>query len=525
MTTYVHRLPSGTSGEPAQPRARWLALAVLCVTLLMVTLDVTVLNVALPTIVRDLNATTTQLQWIVDAYVIVFAGLLLSVGSLADRIGRKKVFLAGLAVFAAGSAWAAYSGSVGMLIAARAGMGLGGALMMPSTLSLITSIFTETAERQRAIGLWAATTGVGAALGPIVGGLLLAKFWWGSVFLINVPIAVLGLIFAIPLIPDSRKPNAKTPDVPGVVLSIAGFGLLLWSLIEAPVRGWSSALVLAALAGGIAVLAVFALWEQRSAHPMLDMRFFRNRALSGAVSSVGLATLGLYGALFVLTQWLQFSLGYSALKAGLCVLPAAGAIAVVAPLSSIGMRLAGIRSTIAAGLLIDFGGFLQISMAGTASGYADILLGIILLGVGTGLVIPAATEAVMGSLPSGDLGVGSAINGTFLQVGGALGVAVIGSLLTTRYTGDIVAKVAPYHSLVPPAAMDAIKGSLGGALEVAAQAAKTNPAYAAMARALTQAAKAAFVSGMDLGLLTGAFVVLAGAIIALVVLPRARRHG
>jgi EmrB/QacA subfamily drug resistance transporter len=525
MTTSVHRTPAGTSGQPAAPRARWAALAVLCVTLLMVTLDVTVLNVALPTIVRDLNATTTELQWIVDAYVIVFAGLLLSVGSLADRIGRKKVFLAGLAFFAAGSAWAAYSGTVGMLIAARAGMGVGGALMMPSTLSLITSIFTDTTERQRAIGLWAATTGVGAALGPIVGGLLLAKFWWGSVFLINVPIAVIGFACALPLIPDSKNPAAKPPDLPGIGLSVAGFGLLLWSLIEAPVRGWTSARVLAALAGGIAVLALFVVWERRSTHPMLDLRFFRSRQLSGAVSSVGLATFGLYGALFVLTQWLQFGLGYSALKAGLCVLPAAGAIAVIAPLSSVSMRLAGIRYTIAAGLLIDFGGFLQISMAGTASGYADILLGLILLGVGTGLVIPAATESVMGSLPSGDLGVGSAINGTFLQVGGALGVAVIGSLLTTRYTGDIVAKMAAYHGLVPPAAMNAIKGSLGGALQVAAQAAKANPAYAPMARALTQAAKEAFVSGMDLGLLTGAFVVLAGMIVALVVMPRTRRRG
>jgi len=511
MTTFAHRAPTGASGRPAEPASRWLALAVLCVTLLMVTLDVTVLNVALPTIVRDLNATTTDLQWIVDAYVIVFAGLLLSVGSLADRIGRKKVFLAGLALFAAGSAWAAYSGSVGMLIAARAGMGVGGAFMMPSTLSLITSIFTDPVERQRAIGLWAATTGLGAALGPIVGGLLLTRFWWGSVFLINVPIAVVGFGCAIPLIPDSRKPDAKAPDIAGVVLSIAGFGLLLWSLIEAPVRGWTSVRVLAAGIGGLAVLALFAVWEQRSAHPMLDMRFFRKRELSGAVCSVGLATFGLYGALFVMTQWLQFSLGYSALRAGLCVLPAAGAIAIVAPFSTVGMRKAGIKYTIAAGLLIDFGGFLQISTATAASGYASVVPGLLLLGVGTGLVIPAATESVMGSLPSGDLGVGSATNGTFLQVGGALGVAVIGSLLTTRYTNDIVSTLARYH--VPAAYLGTIKGSLSGALEVAAR------AGGSLGTALADYARQAFVSGMDLGLLTGAFVVLGGCLVALIVLP------
>jgi len=511
MTTYVHHAPAGPTGRPGAPPSRWFALAVLCVTLLMVTLDVTVLNVALPTIVRDLGATTTELQWIVDAYVIVFAGLLLSVGSLADRIGRKKVFLIGLVLFAAGSVWAAYSGSVGMLIAARAGMGVGGAFMMPSTLSLITSIFTDTTERQRAIGLWAATTGVGAALGPIVGGLLLSRFWWGSVFLINAPIAVLGFAFAIPLIPDSRNPDAKPLDPVGVVLSIAGFGLLLWSLIEAPVRGWTSVRVLTAGVGGLAVLALFVVWELRSAHPMLNMRFFRKRELSGAIASVGLATFGLYGALFLLTQWLQFSLGYSALKAGVCVLPAAGAIAIVAPLSTLGMRLAGIKYTIAAGLLIDFAGFFQISGATAASGYGSVVFGIVLLGVGTGLVIPAATESVMGSLPAGDLGVGSAINGTFLQVGGALGVAVIGSLLTTRYTDDITATLAPYH--VPAAALNAIKGSLGGALEVAARAGGT------LGAELANVAREAFVSGMDLGLRVGAFVVLGGCLVALIALP------
>jgi len=514
MTTRIHEIPAAPAQRPASLPARWLALAVLCVTLLMVTLDATVLNVALPTLVRDLNATTTELQWIVDAYVIVFAGLLLSVGSLADRIGRKKVFLAGLGAFAAGSTWAAFSGSVGMLIAARASMGIGGALMMPSTLSLITNIFTDPAERQRAIGLWAGTTGVGVALGPIVGGLLLTHFWWGSVFLINVPIAALGFACAIPLIPDSRNPAVKPPDLVGAGLSVIALGLVLWALIEAPVRGWASARVFAAGIGGLAVLAIFVLWERRSAHPMLNLRLFRKRELSGAVSSVALATFGLYGALFVLTQFLQFSLGFSALKAGICVLPAAGAIAVIAPLSTLAMRLAGIRYTVAAGLAIIAGGFWQISGATVASGYGGILVGLVLLGIGAGLVIPAATESVMGSLPSGDTGVGAAINGTFLQVGGALGVAVIGSLLTTRYQDRMTAALTPYH--VPAAIMSTVRGSLGGALEVAAR------AGGVLGAELGHLAREAFVDGMDLGLFAGAFVALGGCLIALLVLPRTR---
>jgi len=238
---------------PAAPARRWLALAVLCVTLLMVTLDTTVLNVALPTLVRDLNATTTELQWIVDAYVLVFAGLLLVAGSVADRIGRKRVFCAGLLAFGAGSAWAAFSGSTGMLIAARASMGIGGAVMMPSTLSLITSVFTDPAQRQRAIGLWAGTSGLGIALGPIVGGALLARFWWGPVFLINVPIALAGFALAVALVPESRSPAPRRPDYAGAAASIAGLGLLLWSLIEAPTRGWTSPRVLAAGTGGLEV--------------------------------------------------------------------------------------------------------------------------------------------------------------------------------------------------------------------------------------------------------------------------------
>jgi EmrB/QacA subfamily drug resistance transporter len=494
---------------------RWAALAVLCVSLLVVTLDNTVLNVVLPTLVRRMRATDTELQWIVDAYVLVFAGLLLVAGSLADRIGRKRTFLAGLVAFAAGSTWAAFSGSVDMLVAARASMGVGGALIMPSTLSIITNTFTDRRERQRALGIWSATSGLGIALGPIVGGALLEHFWWGSVFLINVPIAAVGFICAVPLVRDSKNPAAKRPDLAGSLLSIAGLGLLLWAIIEAPVHGWTSAVVLAAGAGGLAVLIGFASWEARSAHPMLNLHFFRNRAFTGSVSSVGLIMFGMAGALFVLTQFLQFDLGYDPLEAGVRVLPAAGAIAVVAPMSTLALRLLGTKATIVVGLLCVSAGLWQVSTATVSTTYAGMLPGMILIGVGAGLVIPSATGSVMGSLPEEHTGVGAATNGTFLQVGGALGVAVIGSLLSTRYDNRLSDAIAPYP--VPPGVRDTILGSLGGALEVAQR------LGGATGAALAHEARVAFVSGMDLGMATAAVVGLAGAVLALVAFPAARR--
>ena len=515
MTTISRAAAAETGSGPAPtPARRWLALAVLCISLLIVNIDNTVLNVVLPTLVRELNATSTQLQWIVDAYVIVFAGLLLVAGSVADRVGRKRTFLAGLVLFAAGSSWAAFSGSVGMLIAARASMGIGGALIMPSTLSIITTMFADRAERQRAIGFWAGTSGLGIALGPIIGGLLLAHFWWGSVFLINVPIALAGLALAISLVPDSKNPAAPRPDVTGALLSVAGLGLLLWSIIEAPARGWSSGLVIVTGVGGLVVLGGFAAWEATISHPMLNLRFFRHREFSAAIASVGLATLGLFGALFVLTQFLQFDLGYTPLQAGVRVLPAAGAIALVAPLSAMLQRRIGTKLTAAAGLLIIGAGLWQISMATTSSTYLDTVAGMVMLGMGAGLAIPATTASVMGSVPTEHTGIGSATNGAFLQLGGALGVAIIGSLLSTRYQGRMTSALAPYH--VPVAAMHTILGSVGGALEVASR------VGGVLGPELSQTARAAFISGMDLGLTAAGAVAVAGGVVALATLPGRR---
>ncbi len=506
MRAHVVAAPAPTSGSRA-----WGVLAVLCVSLLIVSLDNTVLNVALPTLVRDLHATDTQLQWIVDAYAIVFAGLLLAVGSLGDRVGRKRVFMAGLVLFAAGSASSAFSSSPAELIAARAFMGVGAAAIMPSTLSILTNVFTEEERRARAIGIWSGTTGLGIAVGPIVGGWLLAHYWWGSVFLINVPIAAAGLLAAAWLVPDSRNPDARRPDPAGALASTVGLALLLWGIIEAPSRSWSSPLVIAAMCGGIAVLAGFVAWERATDHPMLQLQLFRSRRFSVAIASMSLVILALMGALFMLTQYLQFSLGYSALQTGLRIGPIAAVILVVAPSSSLVVRRLGTKLVVAAGMAIVVAGMLMVARTSVHGDYMDDFPGFMLIGFGMGLAFAPATESVMGALPLAETGVGSATNSAAIQVGGALGVGLLGSLLNTRYQGRLAPLLA--HQRMPASVHHLIVGSLGGALGVA------QAVGGPLGSALAGAARAAFVDGLDLALLVGACVIAAGALVALALLP------
>jgi EmrB/QacA subfamily drug resistance transporter len=481
------------------------------VSLLIVSLDNTILNVALPAIVRALHASSTQLQWIVDAYAIVFAGLLLTLGSLGDRIGRKRVFVIGLALFAAGSACSALSGSPDTLIASRAFMGIGGAAIMPCTLSIITNVFAGDEERARAIAIWSGTTGIGVSVGPIVGGWLLAHFWWGSVFLVNVPIAALGLVTSLWLVPESKDPRSRRSDPVGVALSIVGMGMLLWGIIEAPNRGWSSPLIVAALAGAMVVLALFVTWELHSRHPMLDISFFSSRRFSAAIGSMSLVIFSLFGGLFLLTQYLQFSLGYSALRAGLCIGPVALTLLVVAPVSSWLVHLVGTKVVVATGMGAIAVGFGMLSFVSVRGTYTDALPGLLLLGIGTGLALAPSTESVMGSLPRERTGVGSATNGTALQLGGALGVAVLGSLLTARYRGALHPVLV--HQAISRSVLSLINGSLGGALAVA------DRVGGARGVELAQFARHSFVSGMDLAVTAGSAVVGAGALIALAVLP------
>ena len=420
---------------------RWGALVVLCAAALIINLDNTILNVALPTLVRDLHATSSQLQWIVDSYAMVFAGLLLVGGSLADRFGRKRIFLIGLAVFAAGSIGAARSGSVDLLIAFRAVMGAGAALTIPSSLSIINDVFRNPKERAKAIGAWGGTIGLGIAIGPIAGGLLLARFWWGSIFLVNVPIVIAAFVGAVLFVPNSKNPAADRPDPGGAVLSILGLGLL------AVVHHRRSDPGLDLSAGdswpdrpASSCSISFVAWEARSSHPMLKLAFFRDRRFSIAAAAECLGVFGLLGALFLQTQFLQFDLGNSPLQAGLRILPMAATLVVSAVLSPFIARLIGVKFTVAAALAAIAGGLWQISAASSlATTYGDVLPGLLLIGLGAGLLLPTATNSVVGSVPQGDSGMGSATNAVALQVGGALGVAVIGSVASTRYQDHMTA--------------------------------------------------------------------------------------
>ncbi len=507
--------PRAAVPRTGQRTHRWAALLVVCVAALIINVDNTILNVALPTLVRDLHASSSELQWIVDSYAMVFAGLLFVGGSLADRFGRRLFFLIGLSVFAAGSIGAAVSGSVQPLIAFRGVMGAGAALTIPASLSIINDIFRNPTERARAIGTWAGTIGVGIAIGPIAGGLLLSRFWWGSIFLVNVPIVVAGFVGAVMLVPGSRNLNATRPDPAGAMLSIAGLGLLLWAIIEGPTEGWTSAIVVGVGLSSLVVLGCFIAWEVRCRHPMLPLGFFRDRRFSIALVAECLGVLGLMGALFIQTQFLQFDLGFSPLHAGLCILPVAATLVVSAALSPVLARFVGVKVTVGAGLVAIAAGLWQVSAAsGVGVTYEDVVLGLVMIGLGAGLLLPTATNSVVGSVTQGDSGIGSATNTVALQVGGALGVAVIGSLMLTRYQNHLATALLGRH--VPSPAAHTILGSLGGALSVAQSIGGATGAL------LARAARVAFLSGAQVSLAAGAAVAVVGACVVLAALPSRR---
>ena len=491
---------------------RWWVLAVLCLSLLVIGVDNTILNVALPTLVRSLHASDSQLQWVVDAYVLVFASLLLTTGSLSDRFGRRSALALGLFIFGVGSVASAFAGSANVLTATRAFMGLGGALIMPSTLSILTNVFPPE-ERGRAIGIWAGVSGLGVAIGPVVGGGLLEHFWWGSVFLVNIPVVLIGIIGGRLIVPNSKDPAAPRIDIPGAALSIVGLVSLVYGIIEVPNYGWGSTSILAAFAVAVVVLTAFVLWERHTPEPMLKIEFFRNPRFTAASVGVTLIFFALFGSLFFITQELQFVLGYTPLGAGLRLAPVALVMAVSAPTAGRLVEHIGNKAMVFIGMILVAVGLFVLGTATVHSGYGLIISSLMLLGIGIGFAIAPATESIMGSLPPAKAGIGSAMNDTTRQVGGALGVAILGSVFASAYT----AQLGPALVGAPAAVAQAAKQSVGAALGVA------HSLGGAAGEALTAAARSSFVHAMDRALVAGSVIALAGAVVALLWLPNRAR--
>src|SRR5262245_10484634 len=498
-------------------KRRWLILLVLNVSLLVIVVDNSILNVAIPSIVRELGASTSQLQWIVDSYTLVFAGLLLTAGSLGDRFGRLPALQFGLTVFGLGSLLAALSDSSGQLIATRAFMGIGGAFIMPATLSIIANVFPAP-ERGKAIGVWAATAGVAIALGPLIGGFLLEHFYWGSVFLVNLPIVALGLLAGVFLIPDSKDPAAPRLDPVGAIASIVGLSLLLYAVIEAPTNGWTASSTVLAFALGGAVAAFFFWWELHTEEPMLDLRFFKNPRFSAGSGAISAVFFAMFGSIFVLTQYFQFVLGYSALQTGVRLLAWAVPTMIVAPLSAKVVERIGTKLTVAGGLsLVSLGLLLFTGVNEYSAYFPGIMLRMVLMSTGMALTMAPATDSIMGSLPLAKAGVGSAVNDTTRQVGGALGVAVLGSVFTSIY-GSQMADALNGQGL-PAGVVEQAKDSVGAAIQAAA-----TLGGAAGAR-LVSAANSAFIDGFLASLRAGAIVTLIGLVVTLLWLPaQARAH-
>ncbi|MDQ1433729.1 MAG: hypothetical protein QOF59_545 [Actinomycetota bacterium] len=502
-----------TPAVPAPDPRRWAALAVLCLSLIVVTIDTTILNVALPTLVDTLHASSSALQWIVDGYTVVFAGLLLTAGSLGDRFGRRGALSIGLVIFGVASAASALTVNTTQLIGLRALTGVGAALVFPATLSILTNLFPDARERQRAIAVWAGTAGIGIGLGPVAGGLLLRWFYWGSVFWVNLPICLVALVAGRVLVPTSRDPEESRLDGPGALLSIVGLSALVYAIIEGPSLGWTSRAVVAGLVLAAIALASFVAVELHSTHPMLDLHLFTNARFSAASLAVTALYFCLFGTIFFQTQHLQFVLGYDPLGAGLRSLPFAVVLLIVANTTPRLVARIGTRAVITTGLLI-----VAASMAGrvgftTHTTYTGVLITQCLFALGMGLTIAPATASIMGAVSSARAGVGSAINDTTRQVGGALGVAVMGSIGASLYRHSINGSAAAAH--LPRTALD----SVGSTLTAAAQ-------LPAGTRASTvEAARHAFIHGLDISSLVGVFVALIGAAIALRFLPAAMKVG
>ena len=501
--------------EPAVYQRRWKILAVLCASLIIVIVGNTVLNVALPTLARPdgLGASNTELQWMVDAYALVFAGLLFTAGALGDRFGRKGALQAGLVVFAIGSLIGAFAGSSGQVIGGRAIMGIGAAFIMPSTLSILTNVFPGR-ERAKAIAIWAGISGAGAAIGPVTSGLLLEHYWWGSVFLINLPIIAIALVAVWILVPKSKDSTASPLDPVGALLSLVGISALVYAIIEGPNHGWASITSLLWFVGAFSVLALFAWWEWRSRHPMLDLRLFRNRRFSVASGGISLIFFAMFGMFYLLTQYLQFVLGYSPLEAAVRLLPFPALMMIVAPQTPRLVARFGADRVASTGLAFIAVAFLLASQFDADTPYWYLVIVVSILASGMALTMSPMTTQLMSAVPRDRAGIGSAMNDTTRELGGALGVAVLGSIVTSRYTSGLADAVSGL-----PAEVGAIaQGSVGGVRGLVEQGAVT----AETAGRLLSAASDAFVDGLALATLVAAAVAAVAAVIVRVLLPSDR---
>jgi EmrB/QacA subfamily drug resistance transporter len=494
------------------PRRKQILL-VLCLSLLAGVIDNTVLNTALPTLARVMHAGTSSLQWIVDAYTLCFASLLIPAGALGDRYGRRFSLIGGLGVFALGSLAAAFAPNASVLIVDRIVMGFGAAFVMPATLSILNAVFPPR-ERAQAIAAWSAVAGVGVIIGPTLGGFLLAHFWWGSVFLVNVPIVVVALAGVLWVVPETAEPGRRSLDVVGTLLVGGALVAVVDAVIEAPTRGWTGLGTLAEAAGGLVALAIFVWWELRVDQPLIDLRIFSSRAFSAASGSITVTFFALFGSLFVFTQYLQLVHGYSPLSAGVRALPFAFATGAVSPLSPVLARRLGNRAVISAGLALMGLGLLDLSTAQVGTGYPALALAVAIMGAGMGLVMAPASSTIMTTVPAHQASAGSAVNDTIREVGGTLGVAVVGSLAAAVYRSRLTTRLATHHApgfvvhiaTGSIAAADAVGTSIGGV----------------RGDEILRAAHDTFTTAMALGMRVAGGIAVAGAVAAIVVIPRSR---
>jgi len=480
---------------------RWLILTVLCVSVLLVGVDNTIVNVALPTLSEQLRATNTDLQWIVDGYSLPFAGLLLMGGGFSDRFGRKRVMQSALILFGLFSYLAARSHSIGALLSARALMGAAAAFIFPATLSLLTTTFKDPSERAKAFGVWGATAGVAIAIGPIAGGELITHFWYGSIFLVNIPIVVVAFVAGALIVPESRSPLQHRFDVRGLALGTSSVTLLVLAIIQGPEWGWRSVSTLALFAASAVLLCAFVAFELHREGPLLDVRVFTNRAFSAGASSIATSFFCLFGFIFLVTQYFQLIHGYSALSAGVHTLPFAIVTMIVTPLGAIAALRIGTRYVVSAGLLIMGAALFWMTFIGAHAAYVGPIMGsMVVLAFGFSLISAPSTAAIMGSLRPDQIGAGAAVNETTREIGGTMGVAVVGSVFSSLFGPDVRRAFA--HLGLSRAQLNIAQSSTEAAKAVVAHVASGLPLHHALASSVVSS----FIDGFHRGCLIAALV-------------------